>query len=72
MAEVTFNFKNEGLQQNLADFVTGEPIPTDVDGTDLYTPAEWARQYAIRNWKQAIQKGKNMRLKQEIEEDIIT
>lgn len=71
MAKRTFTFKDEGLEQNLADFVTDQPIPTGVDGKPKYTPAQWWKAWVLKNTKQAIQKGKNKRLAQLIDNDII-
>jgi len=72
MAKITFNFKDEGLEQNLAFFVAAEPIPTEFDGEPKYTPAQWWRAWVIMRTKQAIQKGKNKLETTQIDDDIIT
>ena len=71
MAQVTFNFKDVGLQQNLNDFCKDQPVPSGEDGP-LYTPSQWWKAWVVKNTKQAIQRGKNKRLAQQIDEDIIT
>ena len=71
MAQIIFNFKDEGLEQNLADFVKAEPIPIDVNGELEYTPAQWWKVWVIKNTKQAIQRGKNIREAIDIDKDII-
>lgn len=71
MAEVTFNFKDDGLQQRLAWFIEAEPVPTDFNGTPLYTPAQWWKAWVIKNTRRAMQKGKQRLEETVIDEDAI-
>lgn len=72
MAQITFNFKDDGLEQNLAYFIKAEPIPIDFDGKPKYTPAQWWKVWVIMKTKQAIQKGKDKIESTKIDEDVIT
>ena len=71
MAQVTFTFKEEGLEENLAAFVADQPIPSNEEGS-LYTPAQWWKVWVIMRTKQAIKRGKKKLADIQIDEDVIT
>lgn len=72
MAQQTFNFKDEGLEENLIFFIADQPIPIGIGDKPALTPGQWWRRWVIKNTKQAIQRGKNKLSIINIDEDIIT
>jgi hypothetical protein len=71
MAKVTFNLKDENLAENLGYFVADQPIPTVMEGEQV-TPAQWWKEWVIKNTKQAIRRGKKKLTQVQIDEDVIT
>lgn len=71
MAQITFTIPNDKVEMAMAYFVAAKPIPMDIDGEPLYTPAQWYRAWVILRTKQAIQKGKNILDATKIDDDII-